>query len=301
MCLNGDLVRYEDAKIHAFSAVVKYGTGVFEGIRGYWNDSKREMYVFRLREHVERMRFGMKIMRFDEIYDAEWLEDCLLAVIRKNDLREDCHFRMIAFMDGDDELAATGPVGLVIGAVPRTRSKAVEAGVSVGVSSWTRISDNALPPRVKATANYVNNRAAEIEAKVNGYDGVLILTQQGKVSEGSGACLFVVRDGALITPDVGSDILESVTRDTVIRQARDRLGLPVIERALDRTELYVADEAFLCGSGWEVVPVTAVDRLPVGDGRPGPITRRTQEHYFDLVYGRIDDHPAWRRPVYQGR
>ena len=301
MSLNGTLVEYEKATIHAFSGVAKYGAGVFEGIRGYWNADKREMFVFRLPEHLERLQFSMKVMRLTPLYETAFLERCLMDVITANDLRQDAHFRMIAFLDGDDELSADGPVGLIVGAVPRTRAKSVETGIGVGFSSWRRIADGALPPRVKATANYANNRAAEMEAKANGFDGALFLTERGKVSEGTGACLFLIRDGKIITPDTSSDILESVTRDTIIRQARDALGFEVVERTVDRTELYAADEAFLCGSGWEVVPVTSVDRTALGDGKVGPITRKVQEHYFDLVYGRIPDHPEWRTPVFQSR
>lgn len=301
MSLNGTLVEYENAKIHAFAGVTKYGAGVFEGIRGYWNADKREMYVFRLAEHLERLRFGMKVMRLSPLYETAFLERCLMDVITANDLREDAHFRIIAFLDGDVELHDEGPVGLIVGAVPRTRAKAVENGIGVGISSWRRISDNAMPPRVKSVANYVNNRAAEMEAKANGFPAALILTDRGKVSEGAGACFFMVRDGKIITPDTSSDILESVTRDTIIRKARESLGYEVIERTIDRTELYLAEEAFFCGSGWEVVPVTSVDRTDLGDGKPGPVTRKVQEYYFDLVYGRIPDHPEWRAPVFQSK
>src|SRR5690606_12556732 len=161
------------------------------------------------------------------------------------------------------ELGATGPTGWVCGAVPRARSKAVSEGVHVAVSTYARLADNALPPRVKATANYVNNRAAELEAKRNGYGGVLMLTAQGKVSEGSGACFFMVRDGELHTPDVASDILESITRDTVLKLAAE-LGLTVRERTIDRHEVYAAEEAFYCGSGFEVIPILSLDRLAIG-------------------------------------
>lgn len=298
MCLNGEIVPYKDARIHAFSAVVKYGLGVFEGLRGYWNAERLELYVFRLAEHIERLRFGMKVMRYDSIYEAAHLEDCLIRMLRANDMRENCHIRMIAYIDGDDELTVTGPVGLVIGTLKRPHRKSIETGIGMTVSSWQRIADNALPPRVKCTANYVNNRAAELSAKLDGYDGVLMLTADGKLSEASGACVFLVRQGRLITPDVGSDILESITRDTMIVTARTALGLSVDERRVDRTELYAADEVFLCGSGQEVTPVIAVDRLAIGDGTPGPVTRRVQDHYFKLVKGEIADHPDWRTAVW---
>ena len=301
MCLNGEIVAYEDARLHAFSGVVKYGAGVFEGIRAYWSAADRELYVFRLPEHVERMRFGMRVMRFSEVYDAAYLTDCVLRMLRANDLRENVHIRVIAFLDGDDELSAAGPVGLIAGAVPRPSAKSIAAGIHVRVGTWARLADNALPPRVKCTGNYVNNRAAEMEAKRDGYDGVIMLTAAGKVSEGSGACLFVVRQGVLHTPDVASDILESVTRDTVIRLAPEVAGgTPVVERAIDRTELYACEEAFWCGSGQEIVPILSVDRLPVGDGKVGPITRALQEAYIKVVRGDTAGHREWLTPVWAG-
>jgi len=298
MCLNGEIVPYRDAKIHAFSAVVKYGLGVFEGLRAYWNTGRQELYVFRLAEHIDRLRFGMKVMRYDRIFEPDYLEDCLIRMLRANEIRENAHIRMIAYVDGDDELIVTGPVGLVIGVMKLPPRKTLETGVKVTVSSWQRIADDALPPRVKCTANYVNNRAAELAAKLDGYDGVLMLTRDGKLSEASGACVFLVRNGRLVTPDVSSDILESITRATVIETVRSALGLEVEERRVDRTELYAADEVFWCGSGQEVVPLVAVDRMPVADGEPGPITRRVQDHYFKLVRGDITDHPEWRTAVW---
>ena len=298
MCLNGEIVPYGDAKIHAFSAVVKYGLGVFEGLRAYWNAEQQQLYVFRLTEHLERLRFGMKVMRYERIFETAFLQDCLLRTLRANTIRENAHIRMIATIDGDDELTVTGPVGLVIGVVKRAPGKTLHSGVRVAVSSWQRISDNALPPRVKSTANYVNNRAAELTARLDGHDGVLMLSADGKLSEAAGACVFLVRRGQLVTPDVASDILESITRETVIETARTVHGLAVHERRVDRTELLAAEEAFWCGSGQEVVPIVAVDRILVGDGQPGPITRRIQDHYFRLVRGDIADHPEWRTPVW---
>ncbi len=297
MSLNGRVVPYDQCLVHAFSGAVKYGAGVFEGLRGYWNAERNDLYVFRLPEHLERLRYGRRVMRLDPVYEASFLEEALMAMIRANGLRENIHLRMIAFLDGDDELAATGPVGLVCGAVPRPRSKAVMDGVHVAVSTFARLSDNAMPPRVKATGNYINNRAAELEARRNGYHGVLMLTERGKVSEGSGACFFMVRNGALHTPDVSSDILESITRETVITLARER-GIPVHERAIDRHEVYAAEEAFWCGSGYEVQPILSLDRLALGSGSPGEVTRAIQKAYFDVVEGRTEAHPEWRSPVW---
>jgi branched-chain amino acid aminotransferase len=301
MCLDGEIVAYEDCKVHAFSGGLKYGGGVFEGLRAYWNADAGELYLFRLTEHLERMRFGMRVLRFDEVLGADYMGDCILRMIRANDVRQNIHIRIIAFIASDDELTGCGPIGLVCGAVPRTPSRFLEAGMNVAVSSYARIADNVLPARVKATANYINNRAAELEAKRHGYDGVLMLTQAGKLSEGSGACFFMVRDGVLHTPDVTSDILESITRRTVIEIARRDLELEVVERTLDRTEIYAADEAFWCGTGYEVIPIISCDRLAVGDGKPGAVTRQVQQRYFDVVYGRTADYAAWRLPIWGGQ
>lgn len=298
MYLNGRIVDYADCRIHAFASAVKYGAAVFEGLRGYWNAEAGQLYIFRLREHMERLRFGMKAMRFADIPPQADLERAIVEVSRANGIRATTHYRMIAFLDGDDELATTGPTGIVAGAVVRGSSPRVEKGMAAMISSYTRIADNALPPRVKCTANYVNNRAAELEAKSAGYDGALMLTQEGKLSEASGACCFLVRNGRLVTPDVSSDILESITRETVIEIARKTLGLEVEERRVDRTELIAADEMFACGSGWEVVPITSVGRIDVGDGRPGPVTRAVQKAYFDVVHGRTNQHAAWLTPVW---
>ncbi|MCC7282125.1 MAG: branched-chain-amino-acid transaminase [Acetobacteraceae bacterium] len=299
MSLNGRIVPYDQCQLHAFSGVVKYGAAVFEGLRGYWNHDHGEMYVFRLAEHLERLRFGMRVMRLEPVFEAGFMADSLLGMIRANALRETVHLRMIAYLDGDDELAATGPVGLVCGAVPRPRGRAVSEGVHVAVATYARLADNAMPPRVKATGNYINSRAAELEAKRNGYQGVLMLTARGKVSEGSGACFFMVRNGALHTPDIASDILESITRDSVIELAREQ-GIVVHERTIDRHEVHAADEAFWCGSGYEIQPILSLDRLAVGNGMPGEITRAIQRAYFDVVEGRSNAHAAWRTPVWAG-
>jgi len=298
MYLNGRIVDYADCRIHAFASVVKYGTGVFEGLRAYWNDEAKQLYVFRLREHMERIRYGMKAMRYADIPPLEELERAIVEVSRANAIRATTHYRMIAFLDGDDELATTGPTGIVVGAVVRGSSPRIETGMAAMISSYVRIADNAMPPRVKCTANYVNNRAAELEARGGGYESALMLTQEGKLSEATGGCVFLIRKGRLITPDLSSDILESITRETIIELARTKLGLTVEERRVDRSELTAADEIFACGSGWEVIPITSVGRVPVGDGAPGPGTRAIQKTYFDVVHGRTNAHAAWLTPVW---
>lgn len=297
MTLDGEVVAYADCRIHAFSALAKYGTGVFEGLRGYWSAETGQMHVFRLREHLERLRFGAKVMRFATIPEIAFLERCVLDMLRANRLEENVHIRLIAFVADDGELTTAGPVSVVCGALPRASSPRVEAGVQVRTSSWARNADNALPARIKCVGGYVNNRAAELEALADGYDGVLMLTREGKLAEGSGACPFLLRDGVLVTPDVTSDILESITRATVIQLAREVLGREVVERQVDRSELWAAEEAFWCGTGYEIQPIIGVDRIAVGDGRPGSVTRAIQKAYFDVVYGRTMTHGAWRTPV----
>jgi branched-chain amino acid aminotransferase len=194
-------------------------------------------------------------------------------------------------------MATTGPVGFTAAAMPREKPKYAETGMSLGVSSWQRLADNASPPRIKSTANYQNGRLAQLQAKSDGYDGAIMLTGDGKVSETPIACLFIVREGRLITPDAGSDILESITRDTLLTLHRELTGQEAEQRRVDRSELYFADEMFICGTGQEILPVTSVDRLPVGSGEVGPMTRRLRQRYFDIVRGNTSDHPEWRTIV----
>jgi branched-chain amino acid aminotransferase len=295
--LNGRLVAYDEARIHVQSSAVKFGASVFEGLRAYWNARQGELYVFRLREHVDRLLDSLRLMRMAHALTREELETSILEVLRKNGFREDVHIRQTAFVEADGDMDATGPVGLAVDARPRRLTD--KPGITVGVSSWTRIADGSMPPRIKCAANYQNGRLAMLEARANGHDAALILNARGKLAEAPGACCFVVRQGRAATPPVTADILESVTRATLLELCRDELGLPAVEREVDRTELYVAQEVFLCGSGWEITPVLAVDRLPLGDGQgPGPVTRAVQACYFEVVRGERAARREWLTPVY---
>jgi branched-chain amino acid aminotransferase len=298
LSFNGEIVPYADAKVHVLAPGVKYGAGVFEGIRGYWNERKGEMFLFRLKEHLDRLQYSMRVMRYEHSLTSERVEAQILAVVRANELREDVHIRPMVWVDGDGEMQSPGPIGWMVAALPRPSNPAVQNGVNVGVSSWQRIPDTSMPARVKATANYVNGRLAGMQGTLDGYDNVLLLNNQGHVSESPGSCFFMVRNGRPITPSVTSSILESVTRATVIELLGEIATAPTDERTIDRTELYAADEAFFCGSGHEVQPILTVDRLPVGDAKPGPITRRLQERYFALVRGETNDHAEWLTPVW---
>jgi branched-chain amino acid aminotransferase len=294
---NGELLPFADARIHPLALGMTYATTVFEGLRAYRNPDTGAFKIFRLQEHVRRLQAGMKVMRMDRRFSVEELGDCITRLIRANEPDDDVYLRLLVYVEALGLMAQTGPVGFTIAASPRERPKYAETGMSLGVSSWTRLSDNASPPRIKATANYHSARLTQLQAKADGYDGALMLTAAGKVSEAPIACFFMVRDGRLITPGLGSSILESITRDTVLTLAQELTGKPVIERDVDRSELYFAEEAFLCGTGQEILPVTSIDRLPVGDGQVGPVTRKVQKAYFDTVRGLVPDRHEWLTPV----
>ena len=293
---NGEPIPFEEATVHALSVGLAYGASVFEGIRAYMNPATQRLSVFRLEEHLARLDQGMKFMRFDDPPSRDVLRQGVIDSIRANAPDDDCYIRLQVHIESRGSMATTGKVGWVCAAIPRERSPKRDSGLAACVSSWTRIADNTMPARIKATANYHAGRIATLQAKADNYDTPILLTRDGKVSETAGACLFLVRDGAVITPSRENDILESVTRDTVLALAAEN-GFTAQERRADRTELYVADEVFVCGTGQELLPVTSVDRLPVGDGKPGPITLQLQAAYEAVVRGTTDAHAAWRTPV----
>lgn len=294
---NGELMPYADARIHPMSLAMTYATAVFEGLRAYRHPATGAYAIFRLAEHVKRLQAGMKVMRFDRRYELDELREHLSRLIHANEPDDDVYIRLLVYVEALGLMAQTGPVGFTAAASPRERPRFADTGMSLGVSSWSRLSDNASPPRIKATANYHNARLTQLQAKADGYDGALMLTPAGKVSEAPIACFFMVRDGRLITPGLGSNILESVTRETVITLHEESTGQAVMQRDVDRSELYFADEAFLCGTGQEIIPVVSIDRLPVGNGQIGPVTRALQQLYFDTVRGLVPDRHGWLTPV----
>ena len=301
LSFNGAIVPYDDAKVHVLTPGLKYGAGVFEGIRGYWNADRGEMYLFRLREHMDRLQYSMRVMRYEHQITGDMVERAIIDVVQANELREDVHIRPMVWVDGDGEMLSPGPVGWMVAALARPPNPQVQNGVNVGVSSWQRIADNSMPARVKATSNYVNGRLAGMQGKLDGYDNVLLLTARGHVAESPGSCFFMVRNGRPITPGVTSSILESVTRATVMQLLEEISGHATEERDIDRTEVYAADEAFFCGSGQEIQPILTLDRLPIGTGQPGPLTKRLQQRYFALVRGETNDHAEWLTPVWHKR
>ena len=298
MNLNGDIVRFEDARLHCLAPAVTYAANVFEGVRAYWNETEEQLYVFRLADHLRRLGSSAKVMRIAHTYDHADLTQQLLALLRKNEARESAHMRIHVYVDGDGYMSAEGPAGMFMSCVFRPTTRLARTGCRAQVSSWTRIGDNASPPRIKSTANYFNGRLASMQAKHDGYDTAILLTASGTVAEGPGACLFMVRDGEVVTPDIASDLLESITRDTIIRGCPDWIDRDVVARPIGRTELYAADEVFFCGTGQEVLPVVDIDGHAIGRGGVGPLTRTIQSRYFDLATGRDASHPVWRTPVY---
>jgi branched-chain amino acid aminotransferase len=296
--MNGRLVPQDQATLPVNSAAVFYATNVFEGLRAYWNERDGELYGFRLADHFSRLRESMKMMRFTVPYSDDDLFEAVREVMRGNDVREDVHMHLVAYVLGTG-LDATTPTGLYIN--PRRRGRVMEGrGLSCCVTSWARTSDNAIPIRLKCGANYQNGRLATLQAKADGYDSPIFLNQHGKVAEGSGATFFMVRKGRLVTPGTSNDILESITRVTLMDYVcPEVLGMEVVERVIDRTELYTADEAFFCGSGYEITPITSIDRFPLGSGEVGPITRRISSAYMNLVHGVDARHPEWRTPTYR--
>ncbi|MFO1157480.1 MAG: aminotransferase class IV [Reyranellaceae bacterium] len=295
--MDGELMPFAEARLHPLSLAVTYATTVFEGLRAYHLPNEGKFALFRLEEHMRRLRVGMKLLRLEDVYQTAYMQECLTRLIHANNPDDDVYVRLLVYVKGTGLMATTGPVGFTAAAMPREKSKFIDSGMSLGVSSWSRLSDNASPPRIKSTANYHNARLTQLQARSDGYDGALMLTPQGKVSEAPIACFFMVRDGKLITPNKASNILESITRDTILTLYREMTGEPAEEREVDRSELYFAEEAFLCGTGQEIVPVASIDRMTVGDGGVGPVTRRLRQRYFEVVRGLTSDHAEWRTLV----
>jgi len=296
----GEFVPIEKAKVSIMTHAFNYGTGCFEGIRAYWNEEEEQLFIFRMREHYERFHRSCGILHIELPYSVEQLGEITVELLRKEDARTDTYIRPLAYKategigvrlhDLEDEFA--------LFALPFGKYIEKEEGANVCVSSWSRISDNAVPARAKITGAYVNSALSKTEAVLNGFDEAIVLTSDGHVSEGSAENLFIVRNGVLITPTVTEDILEGITRATMIQVAREKLDLETVERKIDRTELYVAEEAFFCGTGVQVAAIATIDHRPVGTGKLGPIVKGLRDLYFDIVRGKVEDYRDWCTPVY---
>lgn len=302
--IDGQFVPYDEARIHVRTECVMAGVNVFEGVRAYWSEEHQELYAFRLADHMRRLGQSMKPLRLALPYSLDELAEALLELLRRCQFRADVHCRPTAYF-GEGERFSVDPekihMGAFITAVEAPTSQAVWKGLRAGVSSWQRISDRCMPPRIKAGANYYNGRLAFVEVRQAGYDTPILLNDRGKVSEGWGSCLLIVRNGAPVMPPFSSDILESITRETLAYLCKKELDIQPMEREVDRTELYIADEVFLCGTAGEVTPITSVDGVPVGDGQVGPLTAKLRDLYFEVVRGKRPGYQHWLTPVYGNR
>jgi branched-chain amino acid aminotransferase len=297
----GEFVPYANAKVSVLTHGLNYGTGCFEGIRGYWNDDFKELFVLKMAPHFERIHQSARILHMKLQYSVDELCAITLELLRKNAFKEDIYIRPLLYM-GDERIGVrlhNLTTEFTMFAVPLGDYIDTQ-GIRTCVSTWRRIDDNAVPARAKITGAYINSALAKTEAVSKGFDEAIMLDADGHVSEGSAMNLFMVRNGRLVTPGVNHNILEGVTRRAVMQIAFEELGLPTEERSIDRTELYIADELFLCGTGAQIAPVVSVDdRLVTGTGKIGPITERIGGIYSRAVRGQYHRFHDWLTPVYR--
>ena len=291
----GVIVPTEHAKISVMAKVVQYGMGWFGGVRAYVSDDKKSISIFRLDDHIKRFLNSAKVLGVQIPYDAVQLKDIFMDLTKKNAPQSDTYYRPFAYADSTElspNFIQNGTFAFSVYMIPLGDYIDTSKGNSVCVSSWRRVSDNAIPSRAKAAGSYVNSALAKQEAVNNGFVEAIELSESGEVTEGTAMNLFIVRDGVLITPSASSDILEGITRRTVMQIASD-MGIPTIERSVDRTELYVADEAFFSGTGAQVAWIDAIDHRTVGTGKIGPITDKIQKKFFEIVRGKDTKYASW--------
>jgi len=294
----GKMVSIENAKINVLSPTSQFGANVFEGLRAYWNISEKQLYVFRLPEHIDRLQNSIKMIGFEAAFTNAFLQQSVIDIIQANKFQEDLVCRQTVFLDGFGNWSATSPAEMFIAPMAKGRYYEKSQGIDVCISTWERINEKSLSPKIKMGANYMNSRMGQLEAVRNGYDSAIFLNQEGTVSEGPGSCVFIVKDGVLITPPLTASILDSITRSTIIDIAREDLSLKVIERDVEKSELYTADEVFMCGTAVEVVPVFSVDKVQVGQGVEGEVTLNIKNLYLQIVRGKIKKYKEWLTPVY---
>ncbi|MGK2849353.1 MAG: branched-chain amino acid transaminase [Candidatus Limnocylindrales bacterium] len=299
MCyFEGEFVPMRDAKVSIMTHAFMYGTATFEGIRAYWNEEQGRLYGLKIREHVERIRQSCRILLMEPVPSVDELTRLIVETVRRNGFRQDTYIRPSFYK-------STRAIGvrlhdleheLYIVALPFGNYIDTDHGVRVMTSSWRRNADDALPARGKIVGGYVNMAFQKSEAELNGFDEAVVLTADGHVNESSAANIYMVRDGVAITPPVSDDLLEGVTRKALMELLKNE-GIPVLERSIDRSELYVADEIFVCGTGVQVSPVVEVDHRKVGSGEIGSIARLVRDRYFDAVRGRLPEYAHWLTPI----
>ncbi len=298
---DGKIVPYSEAKVGVMTHGLNYGTAIFGGIRGYWNDEEKQMFVFRPLDHYKRFLDSGKLLRMDLPYTKESLTEATLELIRKQNFRENVYIRPLAFY-GDEIIGVrlhNLTPRMAIAIVPFGKYVEQDEGAHVTISSWLRVEDNMIPARGKISGAYVNSALSKTDAQLSGFDEAIVLSQNGHVSEGSAENIFIVKNGVFITPPVTENILEGIVRRTFIQLIQDELGMQVVERSVDRTELFLADEAFFVGTGVQLVSITRIDHRPIGEGKMGPLTIKMRDIFFDVVFGRNPKYRNWCMPVYK--
>lgn len=296
----GAIVPIEDAKVSVMTHALNYGTAAFGGLRGYWNDDEQQLFVFRPVDHFKRFKHSAELLLIDLPHTAEDIRDILLELLRKENYRENCYIRPLVYKSHEGiGVKLAGLEGdLTIFALPFGNYITKDnTDIHVGFSSWTRISDNIIPARGKISGSYVNSALIKTEADQNGYDDALVLNHEGHLAEASAANFVMFRNGKAITPPVYADILEGITRSTIMTLLHD-MGVEVEERPIDRTEVYYAEEAMLCGTGVQIAAITKIDHRPVGTGKMGPLVAELRDTYFKCVTGHISKYRHWVQPVY---
>lgn len=297
----GKIVPFEQATVSVMNHTFNYGTGAFGGIRGNWNNDEQQLFVFRPLDHFARFLDSAKLLSFKFDFTPESLYDILLELLRVEEWRTNIYIRPLAYVK--DSLIGVKlhdlAYGFTLFSLPYGSYMANEEGAHVTISSWRRVDDNSIPARAKITGAYVNSAFIKSDAVMAGFDEALVLNQDGHISEGSAANFFMVRKGIVYTPPTTANILEGITRRTIIELLREELGYQVVEREIDRTEVYLADELFFSGTGVQITAVTRVDHRPIGAGVMGPIVGSLRKLYFDVVTGRVDKYRHWCAPVYE--
>lgn len=295
----GEIVPITQAKVSITCNTLHYGTGCFGGMRGYWNERHQQLYAFRLVDHYRRFLNSTKLLLCNLDYTPEKLANITVELLSREGWQQNCYIRPIAYKDDDvfrvwlhDSTDKVAIFSQAVGSYIKA-----DRGAKVCVSAWRRVDDTALPARGKVNGAYVNSALVKSDAMLSGFDEAIVLNQNGHVSEGSAANFMMVRDGVIVTPPVTSNLLEGITRRTIIQLARDELGLEVLEREIDRTELYIAEEAFFCGTGVQIAAIGSIDHRQVGNGGTGPITQRLRDLYFRVVLGEEPKYMDWLTPV----
>ena len=294
------IVPYSEAKVGVLTHGLNYGTGLFGGLRGYWNDEEKNIFVFRPIDHFQRFLESTRLLRMEFQFSREDLLKILVELIRKEDLHEDCYVRPLAFYADEIigvRLHNVTPL-LSISVLPFGRYIDKEEGAHVMFSSWRRIDDNVIPARGKISGGYVNSALAKTDANLAGFDEAIMLNQDGHISEGSAENVFIYRKGKIVTPPVTDNILEGITRNSMITLLRDELGMDVVERSIDRTEVYLSDEVFMVATGAQIVAITRIDHRKIGTGAMGPVTQKLRDLYFNVVRAKVPKYRSWCQPVY---